>query len=554
MNVARHSSTEANAGVDDAKTSSPVWWKHGVIYQIYPRSFADSDNDGVGDLRGITGKLDYLSWLGVDAIWLSPVYASPMHDFGYDIADYRSIDPLFGTMGDFDGLLAAAHARSIRVIMDLVINHTSHMHQWFLESRLSRGNPKRDWYIWRDGKNGGPPNNWMSVFGGSAWTFDPVTSQYYLHSFLEEQPDLNWRNPVLREAVYSDVRFWLDRGVDGFRLDVVNWFMKDRFLRDNPSILGIGKLQRHIHDRNHIDTHIITRELRAITDMYRDRMLVGEVFSLPPGDPALSARFLGNGSDELHLAFDFSLIYRFWNARLYYKCIRRWMKKIPRGGWPCHVLSNHDQRRSASRYGEDRDGRKREKVAATLLLSVKGTPFIYYGEEIGMRNGRIPRGRIVDPLGKRFWPFYAGRDHQRTPMQWSGSANAGFSAVEPWLPVHPDYRITNVESEKNDRHSILRYYRALLELRRRKKALNGGEWKPVIKGRRGVIAYYRTAGTETVFVALNFTAKEKHFHIRDRGQWKVCVSTHRSSREHFTDLDITLRPYEATILERIGDL
>ncbi|HNX60747.1 MAG TPA: alpha-amylase family glycosyl hydrolase, partial [Spirochaetota bacterium] len=349
MYVIRHTSTAEVSSANDAHASSRIWWKHGVIYQIYPRSFADSDNDGIGDLRGITAKIDYLSWLGVDAIWLSPVYASPMHDFGYDIADYRSIDPLFGTLGDFDELLAAAHARSIRVIMDLVINHTSHMHQWFLESRLSRGNPKRDWYIWRDGKNGGPPNNWMSAFGGPAWTFDPVTSQYYLHSFLEEQPDLNWRNPALREAVYSDMRFWLDRGVDGFRLDVVNWFMKDRFFRDNPSILGIGKLQRHIHDRNHIDTHIITRELRAITDMYRDRMLVGEVFSLPPGDPALSARFLGNGSDELHLAFDFSLIYRFWNARLYYKCIRRWMKKIPREGWPCHVLSNHDQRRSASR-------------------------------------------------------------------------------------------------------------------------------------------------------------------------------------------------------------
>lgn len=542
--------TDRNIAHDNGRT----WWKHGVVYQIYPRSFYDSNNDGIGDIRGITGKLDYLAWLGVDAIWLSPIYSSPMHDFGYDISDYRTVDPIFGTLADFDELLKYAHRKSIRVIMDLVINHTSHMHPWFLESRLSKGNPKRDWYIWRDGNDGKEPNNWMSVFGGSSWTFDPVTSQYYLHSFLEEQPDLNWRNPELRKAVFSDIRFWLDRGVDGFRIDVVNWFMKDRFFRDNPSLFGIKKLQRHIFDRNRDETQGVIRELRGLINTYENRMLVGEVFSLPPGDPSLSARFLGDGSDSLHLAFDFSLIYRFWNARMYYKCVRRWMKKIPDGGWPCHVLSNHDQRRSASRYGHDDDGPKREKIAAALLLTMKGTPFIYYGEEIGMRNGQIPRDRIVDPLGKRYWPFYAGRDLQRTPMQWDDTLNAGFSESEPWLPVNSDYRKTNVDIEKNDRHSILRFYRALLELRRKKKSLYSGEWKPVIKGRRGVIAYYRTAGDETVFVALNFTAKTSHIHIRDHAQWKVCVSTHRSSREHFTDLDITLNPHEATIIERIGEL
>ncbi|HEY1405204.1 MAG TPA: alpha-glucosidase [Spirochaetota bacterium] len=531
-----------------------IWWKHGVVYQIYPRSFFDTNDDGVGDLRGIIEKIDYLHWLGVDALWLSPVNSSPMHDFGYDISDYRAIDPVFGTLGDFDELLRTAHRKSVRVIMDLVINHTSHLHPWFLESRLSRSNPKRNWYIWRDGTNGMAPNNWISVFGGSAWKYDEITHQYYLHSFLEEQPDLNWRNPELRRAVFADIKFWLDRGVDGFRLDVVNWFMKDKHFRNNPTIFGIDKLQRHIFDRNRPETHDILRELRHLLNSYDNRMSVGEVFSLPPGNPSLSADFLGSGHDELHMAFDFSLIYRFWSARAYYKCIRRWMKKIPDGGWPCHVLSNHDQRRSSSRFGEDDDGAKREKVAAALLLTLKGTPFIYYGEEIGMRNGKIPRDKIVDPLGKKFWPFFPGRDLSRTPMQWDNSPNAGFSSAEPWLPVHADFRKINVDHEMNDRHSLLRFYRMLIELRRRKPSLHAGEWKPVIKGHRGVIGYYRTYKNDVIFVALNFSAKRRKVHIRDHAQWKVCGSTHRSSREHFTDLKFEMAPYEATVIERIGEL
>ncbi len=272
-----------------------AWWKHGVVYQIYPRSFNDSNGDGIGDISGIVEKLDYLCDLGVDAIWLSPINRSPMYDFGYDISDYYAIDPIFGTGEDFQRLIDGAHARGIRVIMDLVLNHTSHLHPWFLSSRSSRTNPKRDWYIWRDAESGRPPTNWQSVFGGSAWKWDEMTSQYYLHSFLEEQPDLNWRNPQLREAMYDMLRHWLDRGVDGFRLDAVNWLIKDRRFRNNPAVPFAPFLQKHRYDRNRTRTHEIMKEFRTILDGYGDRMAVGEVFTLPPGDPALSARYLGIG-------------------------------------------------------------------------------------------------------------------------------------------------------------------------------------------------------------------------------------------------------------------
>lgn len=531
-----------------------VWWKHGVIYQIYPRSFYDSNGDGTGDLRGIIGKLDYLSDLGIDAIWLSPINRSPMHDFGYDISDYYDIDPVFGTAGDFKELIAGAHDRGIRVLMDLVLNHTSHLHPWFLSSRSSRNNPKRDWYIWRDGSRDRPPNNWRSNFGGSAWKWDDLTCQYYLHSFLEEQPDLNWRNPALRKAVFDMITHWLDSGVDGFRLDVVNWLVKDRRFRNNPAVPGAPFFQRHRYDRNRTETHDILKELRLLLDRYGDRMAVGEVFTLPPGDPALSAAYLGNGEDELNLAFDFSLIYRPWDARRFYRTIRRWMKHIPEKGWPCHVLSNHDQPRGINRYGGGRDDRKRAKVAAALLLTLRGTPFIYYGEEIGMRNCRVPRCDMRDPLGKRYWPLFAGRDPARSPMQWSPGENAGFSTARPWLPVGVDYRRINVEEESRDPYSLLNFYVALITVRKKKAALHRGGWKPVLKGHHGVLGYYRRHEGQTIFVALNFTDTIKRVHIHDRGQWKVLLSTHRFADTHFTSLQFELSPYEATILEKIGAL
>ncbi len=530
------------------------WWKHGVIYQIYPRSFYDSNGDGVGDIPGIIEKLDYLSYLGVDAIWLSPINASPMYDCGYDISDYYAIDPVFGSSSDFDRLVDTAHSRGIRIIMDLVLNHTSHLHRWFLSSRSSRSNPMRNWYLWRDGEAGRPPNNWRSAFGGSAWKWDEMTCQYYLHSFLEEQPDLNWRDEGLRAAVFRMIRHWLDRGVDGFRLDVVNWLIKDRRFRNNQSLPGIPFFQKHRYDRNRPETHDILRELRLILDEYDGRMAVGEVFTLPPGDPVLSASYLGSGHDELHLAFDFSLMYRPWSARRFYRALRRWTNAVPEDGWPCHVLSNHDQTRSMSRYGREGDREKRALVAATLLMTIRGTPFLYYGEEIGMQGWRIPRSDMRDPLGKRYWPLFAGRDPARTPMQWSPGDNAGFSAGRPWLPIGVDYPRVNVETERADRYSILNYYRSLIAVRRASPALRIGSWEPVLKGYHGTIGYYRRLDGETVFVALNFTDKSRRVHVHDRGQWIVLLSSHRSTNTHFTSLEFTLSPYEATILKKIGPL
>ncbi len=531
-----------------------LWWKHGVIYQIYPRSFYDSNGDGVGDIPGIIEKLDYITALGVDAIWLSPVNASPMRDCGYDISDYYRIDPVFGTEADFRRLINKAHARGLRIVMDMVMNHTSHLHPWFLSSRTTRKSPKRDWYIWHDGHRNRPPNNWQSIFGGSAWMWDEHTLQYFLHSFLEEQPDLNWRNKELRAAMYGMLRYWLDLGVDGFRLDVVNWFIKDGRFRNNPAIPGVPMLQKHIHDRNRPEMHDIMKEIRQVLDQYDERMAVGEVFTMPPGNPSLSASCLGDGADELHMAFDFSLMYRPWNARSYYRCLRRWDRSIPKEGWPCHVLSNHDQPRGMSRYGGGRDGVKRAKVAAALLLTLKGTPFLYYGEEIGMKNRHVPRGDMRDPLGKRYWPFFPGRDPSRTPMQWTGGENAGFTSGRSWLPVGVDYRDINVQSQENDRYSVYRFYKSLLALRREKTALHRGKWKPALKGRRGVLGYYREHEKNVIFIALNFIGKNRKVHIRDRGQWKVLLSTHKFRNTYFNSLEFNLSPYEATVLEKTGPL
>ena len=317
-------------------TNEWVWWKHGVIYEIFPKSFYDSNNDGVGDIQGIILKLDYLSSIGVDAIWLTPIYESPMFDFGYDVSNYREIDPVFGTLNDFKTLLEEAHKRNIYVILDMVLNHTSHLHSWFLESKSSIDNPKRDWYIWKEGVKNKPPNNWLSSWGGSAWEKDEATGQYYFHSCMKEQPDLNWRNKEVVEAVFDEVRYWLDMGVDGFRLDVINWIVKDKRFRDNPSYSRILNIQRHLFDRNRKGAHRIARKFRLMLDEYDDRMAVGEVFSFPPGNPKRYASYLGKG-DELNLAFDFSLMYRTWNAASFYKSIKKWYKLVAGKGWPSIV-------------------------------------------------------------------------------------------------------------------------------------------------------------------------------------------------------------------------
>ena len=403
------------------------WWQSAVFYQIYPWSFQDSDNDGIGDLRGIRSRLDYLHSLGVDAIWLSPIYPSPMHDFGYDVSDYVNIDPRFGTLKDFDDLLEEAHRLGLRVIMDLVLNHTSDQHKWFLESRASRLSPKRNWYCWADGKSfGRRPSNWNARFGGSSWTWDPEARQYYLHSFLKEQPDLNWQDPSVRAAMWDVVRFWLDRGVDGFRLDAINWLGKDTRWPNNPFRLGLRGYtrQHHLYDRDQALAHDTMQELRQVVSAYPDAVLIGEAAADTPGGPA---SFYGKGDDELHLVFDFRLMKSPWRANSFRLFLSQHVPSIPKGGWPTIVMSNHDQPRHIDRYGTGGDAEARARAAALLLLTMPGTPFLYYGEEVGMRNGKLRYRDLRDPYTKRFWPFRPGRDPARTPMQWDASLHAGFT-------------------------------------------------------------------------------------------------------------------------------
>jgi alpha-glucosidase len=543
---------KAKKRIEGMGKKSP-WWKTGVIYQIYPRSFFDSDGDGTGDLTGITAKLDYLAALGVDGIWLSPINCSPMFDFGYDISDYRCIDPVFGTTEDFKCLLAEAHGRGIRVITDLVVNHTSHQHPWFLASRSSRDDPKRDWYVWHDGKNGKPPNNWLAAFGGGAWEWDQHTGQYYLHSFLKEQPDLNWRNPEVLEAIREEMRYWLEMGVDGFRLDVVNFFVKDAAFRNNPFIFGLPPrpydLQKHLFDRNRPETLAVVSAFRDLTDQYPDRMMVGEVYAPPPGDPVLSAAYLGDGRDGLHMAFDFSLIYTPYGAGRFMRTMENWLDRIPAGGWPCHVLNNHDQPRSLSRYGAGTDTAGRARVLAALLLTLRGTPFIYYGEEIGMVNGKIKRSEIVDPLGKKYWPFHNGRDPERTPMQWSAAPAAGFTTGKPWLPVNSNFSAVNVAAQEEKTDSLLDFYRRLIALRRRTPALNRGDWQAAGASSENIMAYYRMTGDTRMMVLLNFASSAQVFPLTIDDPSRVVFGSHRRPEGTVSGHPLKLAPHEVLILQ-----
>lgn len=530
------------------------WWQTSVIYQIYPRSFFDTNNDGIGDLAGIVAKLDYLSDLGINAVWLSPVNQSPMVDFGYDVSDYRRIDPIFGGQTEFDTLLKEAHRRNIRIIMDLVVNHTSHEHPWFQEARASRDNPRRDWYIWHDGNQGRPPNNWKAAFGGNAWEWDDRTQQYYLHSFLVQQPDLNWRNADLRKAVMEEMRFWLDKGVDGFRLDVVNFFTKDDRLRNNPLTIGHTPrpydLQKHVYDRNRPENRDVIRELRQFINRFDDRVLIGEVYTAPPGDAALSASYLGNGHDALHLAFDFSLLYCRYGARAFRDAVECWYTALPENAWPCNVLSNHDQPRSYSRYGSGNHAPQRAKTLAALLLTLKGTPFIYYGEEIGMADGKISKRDLQDPVGKKYWPLHKGRDRCRTPMQWTAEPQAGFSKGRPWLPVNPDYADVNVASQYDEPDSVLSFYKHLIALRHAKPALSVGDWT-YINNDVAAMAYYRTTANSRLAVWLNFSRRSKTIKVLNPDRWQVLLGTHKKAGPPLQGFDFDLAPHEALILEQI---
>jgi len=482
------------------------WWQHAVFYEIYPRSFADSNDDGIGDLKGITSKLDYLKDLGVDAIWISPCFPSPQVDFGYDVSDYENIDPMYGTLADFDMLTSEAKKRGIHIILDFVVNHTSDQHQWFLDSKSSRTSAHRDWYIWRDGKGPGqPPNNWVSTFGGSAWKFDPTTNQYYYHYFYAEQPDLNWRNPAVKDAMFDVTRWWYKRGVAGFRLDAVDTLFEDPTLRDNP-IQKPGKnafgdpFEEKKYNTKLPEVHEVLRGLRQVADEH-NAVLIGETWT---ADVAELNQYYGKGNNELQLPMDFlfTMVNKLSPAEF-----RKQIAAVDAAsGWPTFVISNHDIVRSYDRYGDGKHNDQIAKLMAALYLTLRGTPIMYYGEEIGMKTTPPTRQEDVkDPIGRTGWPKEKGRDGERTPMQWNSSENAGFTKGTPWLPVPPTYKTHNVADESKNSDSVLEFYKKVLKLRHTNQALLEGSYKAINQDDANVLSYLRTYKDQTVVVVLNMS-------------------------------------------------
>jgi alpha-glucosidase len=490
------------------------WWQHAVFYEIYPRSFADSNGDGIGDLNGIASRLDYLRWLGVDAIWLTPIYPSPQVDFGYDVSDYEDVNPEYGTLADMDRLVAEAGKRNIRVILDFVLNHTSSQHPWFQESRASRANGKRDWYVWRDGRSPGqPPNNWISGFGGPAWKFDTGTGQWYYHYFYSEQPDLNWRNPAVEKAMFDVTRWWYRRGVAGFRLDAVNTLFEDPDLRDNPVVddekTAYGDPQEiNRFNKKLPEVHGVLERLRQVADQW-DAVLIGETWTNTISE---LKNYYGAHGNELHLPMNF--MFAAVNSLSAAEFRRQIAAAEATGGWPVYLLSNHDMRRAYDRYGDARHNDQIAKLMAALYLTLRGTPILYYGEEIGMENNDPKRvDDVKDPIGKRGWPKEKGRDGERTPMQWDADQNAGFSTAAPWNPVGPRFWRYNVASERKDPDSILNFYRRVLALRRENEVLRDGDYEPLNESDPDVLSYLRRYKESMVLVALNMSSETKKVRV-----------------------------------------
>jgi alpha-glucosidase len=571
---AKHSSPLKRLGqADRAITADHLWWETAVLYQIYPLAFADGNGDGTGDLLGIMQHLDYLNsetnqdCLGVDAIWLSPVHRSPMQDNGYDVSDYYDIDPVFGTMADFVELIDAAHDRQLKVLMDLVINHTSSQHSWFLESATSQANPKHDWYLWRDpGLNGGLPNNWVSYFGGPAWTWCAARQQYYYHAFNQNQPDLNWRNPAVREAIHNVVRFWLDQGVDGFRLDASSVYAKDEQFRNNPLKLHAKHQnaydnQYHLYDKDLPENHVIIRELRQIFDEYGDRVLIGETFI----DSGVhdSALFYGVEQDELHLPFTFEFTFSPWFPGYLQREIQKKELLTPTGAWPTYFLDNHDIPRHLSRWHTGGDSQALARAAATLLLTLRGTPVLYYGQELGMvDHDRIPPERLRDAVFaiEPNQPPPVTRDGVRTPMQWHSGLHAGFSdnpEADLWLPVNDNYVGVNVAAELADPNSVLNFYRSLLRIRKHQsKALRQGSWRTLIHYPDTHLAYVREWEDETVLVLINFGDRVQNcaFDVPlESDDWTVLLGSHVAAREILAT-PTRLQPLEILLLQQFGGI
>jgi alpha-glucosidase len=543
---------KAKSQVKAVDAEGHQWWQHAVFYEIYPRSFADSNNNGVGDLNGITSKLDYLKSLGVDAIWITPCYPSPQVDFGYDVSDYENIDPMYGTLEDFDRLASEAKKRGIHIIMDFVMNHTSDQHAWFKESRSSRDNPKRDWYIWRDGKGDNqPPNNWQSTFGGSAWKFDPITRQWYYHFFYPDQSDLNWRNPEVEKAMFDVTRWWYKRGVAGFRLDAVDTLFEDPDLRDNPVLPGKNQYgdpnMHNTYNTKLPELHGVLQRLRQVADEY-DAVLIGETWTK---DIDELKQYYGEHSNELQMPMDF-LFARV--DKLSAPEFRKQIAGVDAAGWPVFVLSNHDIVRAYVRYGDGEHNDEIAKLMAGLYLTLRGTPIMYYGEEIGMTNNDPKRKQDVkDPIGQLGWPKEKGRDGERTPMQWNANKNAGFSNARPWLPLPASYKTHNVAIELQNPDSILNFYKRLLALRHQDTALLDGEYVPLNQDDPNVLSYLRQYKNDAVLVVLNMSGNSQKvsFDLAAQGftasKATTMLTTLKASPATVTLSSIALKPFSVYI-------
>jgi alpha-glucosidase len=532
---------------DVAESAQNEWWQSAVVYQIYPWSFMDSNGDGIGDLAGIRARLDYLTWLGVDAIWISPIYPSPMADFGYDISNYCDVDPRFGTLADFDALIAEAHRQGLKVILDYVPNHTSDQHPWFRAARSSRSDPLRDYYIWRDpAPDGGPPNNWLSEFGGSAWQWDEATGQYYYHAYLKQQPDLNVRNPAVEQALHDVLVFWLERGVDGFRIDAIHHLIKDDEFRDNPKNPNFTQgmpphralIREFTTDRPEV--HALVARMRRVVDRYSDRVLIGEAW-LPTNRLVM---YYGIGLSGVHLPFNFQLISAKWEARVLDAIIREYEAALPAGAWPNWVLGNHDRSRIATRVGD-----AQARVAAMLLLTLRGTPTLYYGDELGMRDGVIPPDRVRDPWERNVPGLGLGRDPERTPMQWTTGEGAGFTSGTPWLPITDEVGTRNVAAQREDPASMLSLYRALLRLRRAEPALSRGDYLG-LELHPAVLSFQRRHGRKTFTILLNFTSQPRLLNLaRKLGECTLVLSTDPSRQTSRVDGEFELSANLGVVLE-----
>lgn len=547
--VLSFSATAQNKPVD---AEGHKWWQHAVFYQVYPRSFADSNNDGIGDLNGITGKMSYLHDLGVDAIWISPFFPSPQVDFGYDVSDFENIDPMYGTLADFDRMAEEGKKQDIRLILDFVVNHSSDQHPWFIDSKSSRTSAHRDWFIWRDGKGPGqPPNNWISVFGGSAWKLDPTTNQYYYHAFYAEQPDLNWRNPDVEKAMLDTTRWWYKRGVSGFRLDAVDTLFEDPKLTDNPVLPGTttkGDPETdEIHNKRLPEVHDVLKKLRAVANE-SDAVLIGETWTSNIDE---LKEYYGTHDNELQMPMDF--MFTTLN-KLSPPEFRRQIAAVDgAGGWPVYVISNHDMVRSYNRYGDGKNNDAIAKMMGAFYLTLRGTPIMYYGEELGMENNNPKRKEDVkDPVGRIGWPKEIGRDGERTPMQWNTDTNGGFSTKAPWLPVPPSYKTHNVASESKDANSVLSMYKKVLALRRSNPAMVEGSYTALNESDANVMSYLRSYKGKAVLVALNMSSspKKASFNLTDKGfagtALKSLVATPKSSAK---GTDVSLGPYGVFIGE-----